>query len=344
MTREDIYGLDLKHLEEYFKSIGENPAKAKIVFRALYKEKIKSFSEIQELSVKTNARLKSRFTIGNISLAAKTESEDTCKYLFKLGDCHTVESVLMKHSYGNSVCVSTQIGCNMDCAFCESGKLKKIRNLTCAEITGQVMYVVNTLKIPVSNIVLMGIGEPFDNYENITSFINIMTEPFGLAIPPRRITVSTVGLVPKIYEFAKRDIKNSLTVSLHAPNDEIRSRIMPVNKKYPIAKLIEAVKNYIENGGKKVTFAYIMIDGVNDSTECALKLSNLVGGINCCVNLIPYNETNSSEFKKSSKENTAKFFDILKQHKINVTVRREFGSEMKAACGQLRADYDANRL
>ena len=339
MSKMNIYGFTLKKLEEYFKDLGENPAKAKIVLKAVYRNKICDFSQIEELSKKTTGRLSSDFEIKLPDLVTKSETSDASKYLFRLSDGHTVESVLMKHSYGNGVCVSTQVGCNMDCAFCESGRLKKVRNLTAAEITGQVVYIKDILEQPISHVVLMGIGEPFDNYENVIDFIDTVTEPLGLAIAPRHVTVSTSGIIPKINEFSKRSVKNSLAVSLHAPNDEIRSVIMPINNKYPVSELINSVKNYIESGGKKVTFAYVMIDGVNDSEECAYSLAKLTGGMNCCVNLIPYNQTASKTFKKSSKENTARFFDILKQQGINVTVRREFGADMQAACGQLRADY-----
>ncbi len=342
MAAKNIYGLTVKNLENYFIGLGENPAKAKIVFKAVYRDKISDFSQILSLSKKTTDMLSRDFEIRLPMLAAKTETNDACKYLFRLSDGHTVESVLMKHSYGNGVCVSTQVGCNMDCAFCESGKLKKIRNLTSDEITGQVVYIKDVLNTDISHVVLMGIGEPLDNYENVIDFIDTVTDPLGIAVAPRHITVSTSGIISKIDELSKRSSKNSLAVSLHAPNDEIRSMIMPVNKKYPVAELIGSVKRYIANGGKKVTFAYVMIDQINDSEKCAHDLAKLLDGINCCVNLIPYNRTSSQNFRKSTKENTAKFFDILKQHGINVTVRREFGADMQAACGQLRADYIKN--
>lgn len=335
----NIYGFTLKMLEDYFSSHGENIAKSKIVFKALYRNKISGFSEIEELSTSVKKRLYADFEISHTKLTDKSEDSSTCKFLFELHDGYTIETVLMKHDYGNGVCISTQVGCNMDCAFCESGKLKKARNLETYEMVQQLIYITDILKVPVSHVVLMGIGEPFDNYDNVIKFIDIITEQLGLAIASRHVTVSTSGIVPKIIEFSKRNIVNSLAVSLHAPNNELRSRLMPINNKYPIEDLIDAVRIYVSNGNKKVTFAYIMIRNINDSDECAVQLASLLKGIKCYVNLIPYNRTSSSYFEKSNKERIARFFDILKQNGINVTVRREFGGELNAACGQLSAKH-----
>ena len=336
----NIYALTVKRLEEYFKSIGENPANAKIVFKAVYRDKITSFGQIETLSKPVKDKLENDFEFGKISLVTKLESEDTCKYLFKLSDGCTVETVLMKHDYGNGVCVSTQVGCNMDCVFCESGKLKKVRNLKPCEIVGQLWYIINELKIPVSHVVLMGIGEPFDNYDNVIDFIDIITDQLGMAIAARHVTVSTSGIAPKIKEYAKREVVNSLAISLHAPNNELRNKLMPINKAYPIEELIDAVRVYVENGNKKVTFAYIMLKDINDSDECAHHLAKLLEGIHCYVNLIPYNKTRSTDFEPSTKERIAGFFDILKKYNLNVTVRREFGGDMNAACGQLSSNYN----
>lgn len=334
-----IYNQTIKMLEEYFKSSGENPAKAKIVFSSVYRDKISAFSEIQNLSASIIEKLSNDFEFSEIELITKAESEETCKFLFRLSDGATIEAVLMKHDYGNGVCISTQVGCNMNCAFCESGKLKKVRNLEVCEMIGQVLYIRDILEIPISHIVLMGIGEPFDNYDNVIDFIDIISAQSGIAIPARRITISTVGIVPKIIEYSNREVFNNLTISLHAPNDELRNMLMPVNRSYPIASLIDAAKIYSEKSNRKITFAYIMIKDVNDSNECAMQLVNIINGINCYVNLIPYNKTNSSDYEPSDKERIAEFFDILKAHNINVTVRREFGSDINAACGQLSADY-----
>ena len=337
----NIYDQTLKKLEEYFISFNENPAKAKIVFNAVYKDKIDSFHDIKNLSESVKKKLSRDFSFDKIELIKKTETESTDKFLFLLSDKNTIETVLMKHDYGNGICISTQVGCNMDCVFCESGKLKKIRNLEVNEMVWQILYLRDILNIPVSHVVLMGIGEPFDNYENTMKFIDIITHQSGIAIAPRHVTISTSGIAPKIIEYSKRDIVNSLAISLHAPNDNLRNKLMPVNKAYPISQLINAAKEYAKCG-KKITFAYIMIKNVNDSNECALELVNLLKDINCYVNLIPYNKTRSTEFEASSKERISEFFDILKKNNINVTVRREFGGDVNAACGQLSSDYRNN--
>jgi 23S rRNA (adenine2503-C2)-methyltransferase len=226
----------------------------------------------------------------------------------------------------------------MGCAFCESGRLKKVRNLTVDEMLLQVITVEEDIKQRISHIVLMGIGEPFDNYDNVIDFINIANDAYALAIGIRHITVSTSGIVPKIYEFAKECSGVNLAISLHAPNDEIRNKIMKVNKAYNIEELIKSVKDYIKITNRRVTFEYIMLDKVNDKEENAIELSNLLKDINCYVNLIPYNETENIEYKRTKKMQIMKFYDILKKNGINVTIRKEFGSKVDAACGQLRAN------
>ena len=228
----------------------------------------------------------------------------------------------------------------MGCKFCESGRLKKVRNLETSEMVRQILAVEKESKMRISHIVLMGIGEPFDNYDNVISFIDIVNTPKGIDIGSRHITVSTCGIVPKIDEFSKYEKQVNLAISLHAPNNKIRDSIMNINKAYKIEEVISAVKRYIANTNRRVTFEYIMLKDVNDSIECAKELGNLLKGINCYVNLIPYNETSHIEYKKSSKEQILKFYDTLKKNNINVTVRREFGSKVNAACGQLRSNYE----
>ena len=335
----NIYGYTVKRLEEYFKSKDENPAKAKIVFKALYKDKITDFTQISTISNTVTDILSNDFNIAHIKLVKSTQSEDAQKFLYELGDGNYTETVLMKHDYGNGVCISTQVGCNMDCAFCESGRLKKVRNLEVFEMVQQLIYITDILKVPVSHVVMMGIGEPFDNYDNVIEFIDIVTEQLGLGIAARHITVSTCGIVPKIIEFSKRDVVNSLAVSLHAPYNGLRDKLMPINKKYPVEQLVDAVRTYTNNGNKKATFAYVMIKGINDSKECAVMLADLLKGIKCYVNLIPYNTTSNKDFEKSDKDTISVFFDTLKQNGINVTVRRKFGDELKAACGQLTSEH-----
>ena len=273
-----------------------------------------------------------------LTLKRKQTSDLTNKYLFELADGNLIESVLMRHDYGISVCVSSQIGCNMGCSFCESGRLKKVRDLLPGEIVRQILMIEEDIGMRISSVVVMGIGEPFDNYDNIMDFIRIINSPFGIAIGARHITVSTSGLVPKIMKYANEDLQTNLAISLHAPNDELRNKIMKVNKAYNISELINAIKYYIEKTNRRVTIEYVMLNMVNDSEDNAMELANLLRGMNVYVNLIPYNETSHIEYKKSSNDRVMKFYDTLKRCGINVTVRREFGGNIDAACGQLRAN------
>ena len=337
----NIYNLSLTDLEEYFLSINEKKFKGQQVFDWLYRKKVKSFDEMTNLKKEVIDKLKEDFTINTVSITKVERDVDVNKYLFKLKDDEKVEAVLMDHLYGNSLCVSTQVGCNMGCKFCESGRLKKIRNLETHEIIEQILLVEEECGKRISHIVVMGIGEPFDNYDNLVKFIEIINNPKGLELGSRHITVSTCGLVPKIKEFTKLPYQVNLAISLHAPNNTIRDTIMPINKVYPIEVLMSTLKDYIKETNRRVTFEYILLDGVNDTEECALELANLVRGMNCYINLIPYNETNNISYKRSKKEHISKFYDILKKNKINVTVRREYGSNISAACGQLRSKKES---
>ena len=337
----NIYNLSLTDLEDYFISINEKKFKGQQVFDWLYRKKVKSFDEMTNLKKEVIDKLKEDFTLKTVSITKVERDVDVNKYLFKLKDDEKVEAVLMDHLYGNSLCVSTQVGCNMGCRFCESGRLKKIRNLETHEIIEQILLVEEECGKRISHIVVMGIGEPFDNYDNLVKFIEIINNPKGLELGSRHITVSTCGLVPKIKEFTKLPYQVNLAISLHAPNNTIRDSIMPINKAYPIEVLISTLKDYIKETNRRVTFEYILLDGVNDTEECALELSNLVRGMNCYINLIPYNETNNISYKRSKKEHISKFYDILKKNKINVTVRREYGSNISAACGQLRSKKES---
>ena len=339
----NIYNYRLSELKEYFKENNEKEFKAIQIYEWLYKKRIKSFDEMSNIKKETIELLKKNFKIERLEIITKQTSTDVCKYLFKLNDNNKIEAVLMKHDYGNSLCVSTQVGCNMGCAFCESGRLKKVRNLEAHEMVSQILQVEEDLNIRISHIVLMGIGEPFDNYDNVIKFIDIINEPKGIDIGARHITVSTSGLVPKINEFANNPKQVNLAISLHAPNNKIRNEIMNINKAYPIEELIKAVKNYLNKTNRRVTFEYIMLDKINDTEECAKELSNLLKGINCYVNLITYKETSHIKFKASKKEQIMKFYDILKKNNINVTVRKEFGRKVSAACGQLRSNYEEGK-
>ncbi len=341
---ENIYNYTLEKLEDYFTKNNEKKFKATQIFEWIYKKRIKSFDEMSNVKKDTIEKLKKDFYFGNIKIISKKEGIDVVKFLFNLEDDNKVEAVLMKHDYGNSLCVSTQVGCNMGCSFCESGRLKKVRNLNTGEMVEQILKIEEELNLRISHVVLMGIGEPFDNYENVISFIKIINSGKGIDIGARHITVSTSGIVPKIEEFIKDGNQVNLAVSLHAPNDEIRNKIMKINRVYNIEQLISVLKKYIEKTNRRVTFEYIMLEDVNDSVECAKELANLLRGMNCYVNLIPYNETSHIEYKKSKKENIMKFYDILKKNKINVTIRKEFGGKVDAACGQLRANYEEGLL
>ena len=281
--------------------------------------------------------LKREFEMRTISIKKVERDVDVNKYLFTLKDNEKVEAVLMNHLYGNSLCISTQVGCNMGCKFCESGRLKKIRNLETHEMVEQILLVEEECGKRISHVVVMGIGEPFDNYDNLIKYIEIINHPKGIELGSRHITVSTCGVVPKIKEFMQLPYQVNLAISLHAPNNELRNTIMPINKAYPINILMDTLKEYIKKTNRRVTFEYILLDGVNDTTKCALELANLVKGMNCYINLIPYNETNNISYKRTKSENISKFYDILKKNKINVTIRREYGSNISAACGQLRS-------
>ena len=324
-------------LESYFGSIGEKKFKATQVFEWLYEKKVYDANDFSNLKKEVRDKLLEDFSWDKISIVKKEEDHLTKKYLFKLIDDNHVEAVLMYHDYGISICVSSQVGCNMGCKFCESGRLKKVRNLETYEMVMQILLIEEDIKERISSVVIMGIGEPLDNYDNVINFIKIINDAKGLAIGARHITLSTCGIVPKIYELAKFPLQVNLALSLHAPSDEIRNEIMPVNKAYNIGQVLTAINDYITKTNRRVTIEYVMLKEVNDSNECAVMLSNLLKGMNVYVNLIPYNETNNISFKKSEKDTILAFYDVLKKNNINVTIRKEFGSKISAACGQLRS-------
>ena len=339
-----IYDFSKEKLENFFLENNEKKFKATQIYEWLYKKRVNSFDEMTNVSKNTISLLKEKFSIQKLKLITSQSDIDVDKYLFGLDDGNKIEAVLMNHDYGYSLCISTEVGCNMGCLFCESGRLKKVRNLLPSEMVLQIIQVEEMKKVRISHVVLMGIGEPFDNYDNVIEFVNIINDPKGIDIGARHITISTCGLIPKIKEFAKLDKQVNLAISLHAPNNEIRDRLMPINKAYKIEELIKTLKEYIDTTKRRVTFEYIMLNGINDSTECAKELASLLKGMNAYVNLIPYNSTsNDSMFKKSSKETILSFYDTLKKNNINVTIRREFGSKVMAACGQLRANYEEEK-
>ncbi len=334
-----IYDLTIYELTDYFINNNDKKYYATELFSWLYdkNKRITSFDEATNLKKETREKLKNDFIISNIEIVTVESAKDVRKYLFKLNDNEHIEAVLMNHDYGNSLCISSQVGCNMGCKFCESGRRKKVRNLTTGEMVEQILKVESDSNLRISHVVIMGIGEPFDNYDNICNFIKIINHSKGLNIGARHITVSTCGLVPKILDFANFPYQVNLAISLHAPNDELRKEIMPIAKAYPLKDLMNAIKIYLEKTNRRVTFEYIMLNGVNDSIDNALELANLLKGINAYVNLIPYNETEALQFKRSNPLTIAKFYDILKKNNITVTIRREFGGTISAACGQLRS-------
>lgn len=334
---KSIYNKSFNDLEEYFVSMNEKKFKASQVYEWLYKKRVTSFDDMSNLKKEVIEKLKEDFYIDELTIKKTEKDVEVNKYLFELKDGNLIEAVLMMHDYGKSLCISSQVGCNMGCKFCESGRLKKVRNLEASEMVLQVLQIEKEINDRISHIVIMGIGEPFDNYDNIVKFIEIVNHAKGLQIGSRHITVSTCGLVPKILEFASLPYQVNLAISLHAPTNEKRNLIMPINKAYPIELLIDAIKKYIAKTNRRVTFEYIMLKGVNDTKEDAINLCELLKGMNCYVNLIPYNETNNIEFKRSKKDTILEFYDIIKKRNIGVTIRREFGSKISAACGQLRS-------
>ena len=335
-----IYGYSEDMLKQYLISLGEKPFRSSQLIEWIYRHKISSFDEITNIKKDLIKKIKEDFIIDSLECVTYQKSTDgTCKFLFRLSDGNLIETVLMNHDYGYSVCVTTEVGCNMGCAFCASGMKKKLRNLTTSEIVLQVMMVSKIAELRVSHVVVMGIGEPFDNYDNVINFLKIINHPLGLEIGARHITVSTCGLVDKIYEYSNFDLQVNLAISLHAPTNEIRDKIMPINHAYKIEKLIDAIKYYIEKTNRRVTIEYILISGLNDTAECANKLCDLLHGLNVYVNLIPYNEVIEKPFKRSKKEDMVNFFDILKKRRINVQLRKEQGGDIDAACGQLRSKH-----
>lgn len=333
----NIYNLTKEEMEDYFVELGSKKFHADQLFSWLYEKRISSILEITNIKKELLEQVSSQYSFSKLKLIQVEKDVDVCKYLFELDDLEHIEAVLMKHDYGNSVCVSSQVGCNMGCKFCESGRRKKVRNLEAWEMVTQLLMIEEDLGMRISHVVVMGIGEPFDNYNNLLKFLTIINDPKGLAIGARHITVSTCGIVPKILEFSEFPLQINLAISLHAPDDELRNQIMPINKVYPLKKLISALEIYLKKTNRRLTFEYVMLSGINDSILCAKKLVALIGHLNCYVNLIPYNETNNLEFKRSSTVQIMKFYDILKKNRLNVTIRREFGGKISAACGQLRS-------
>ena len=334
---KNIKDYNLEELKAEIISLGEKSFRAEQIFKWLYIDKVKSFDEMTNLSIDLRKKLSENYDICNFQIIKKLESKDgTKKYLFKLSDENAIESVLMEYHFGKTVCVSSQIGCKMGCKFCASTGIPFERNLTSGEIVEQILAIEQDTNSKISNVVFMGIGEPMDNYDNVLNAIRILNNPKGLNIGARHISVSTSGVVPKIYQFADEDIQCTLSISLHSANNETRSSMMPVNNAYNIQELMKACNYYIEKTNKRISFEYALAKDNNDNLKDADELIKLIKGMLCHVNLIPINKIENGKYTKSSLENIIKFRDYLNEHGIVATIRRELGSDIDAACGQLR--------
>lgn len=334
---KNIKDYNLEELKEELKGIGEKTFRAEQIFKWLYQDKVKSFDDMTNLSLELREKLKENYTICNFKILKKQESSDgTKKYLFDVLDGNAIETVLMSYHHGYSICVSSQIGCKMGCKFCASTGIKFVRSLTSGEIVEQILAVEQDENIRISNIVFMGIGEPLDNFDNVINAVKIINNPKGLNIGARHISISTSGLVPMIYKLAEQNTQCTLSISLHATTNEKRSSMMPVNNAYNIEELIQACKDYIKVTNRRISFEYALAKDNNDNLEDAKRLVKLLKGMLCHVNLIPINKIENGEYTKSSNENIIKFRDYLNDHGIVATIRRELGSDIDAACGQLR--------
>lgn len=339
----DIKSLDLKELTTQIEELGLPKFRAKQIYDWLHKQCVESFDEMTNLSKDLRLKLDESYEIRNCKIVRKLESkvDDTKKYLFELNDGETVESVLMKYKYGYTVCVSSQVGCNMKCSFCASTIDGCVRSLEPSEILSQIYAITRDNRVEdkdfrVSHVVLMGMGEPLDNYENVLKFFDLITNEDGLNISARNISLSTCGIVPKIYDLIEKHPQFTLSVSLHAPNDEIRSKIMPVNKKWGVDELLKACKAYTDATSRRISFEYAMMDGINDTDECAKELRTKLRGTLCHVNLIPANEVRENDYKRSSLERLQAFSKILEAGGVTTTIRRSLGGDIDASCGQLR--------
>ena len=336
-----IYDLSLQDLEDYLVANGYKPYRGKQIFAWLYKRNITSFEEMSDISKELINKLKEDFYIEGLKCVRLQVSTDgTKKYLFELKDGQLIESVMMVFDYGFSGCLSSQVGCNMGCKFCASGLLKKQRDLTVGEIVLQALMINKDLLSEgerLGNIVLMGTGEPFDNYDNVIKALSIINSPYGIEIGARHISVSTCGVVPGIKRFSKENVQYNLAISLHAPTNELRDSLMPINKAYPLEVLFEALKEYSSSNNRRLTFEYLLLKDVNDRYEDVLNLKKLLHGLNAYINLIPYNNVDEMSYKSSDDENALRFYDMLKKAGISVTLRQKRGVDIDAACGQLRA-------
>ncbi|GBF12189.1 23S rRNA (adenine(2503)-C(2))-methyltransferase RlmN [Tepidibacillus infernus] len=343
MEKTNIYDLTFEEWENWLKENQEPAYRAKQIFDWLYVKRVDSIEQMTNLSKTLRQKLEDQFEFQALhTLNQHTSQDGTVKFLFQLYDGHAIETVIMRHDYGNSVCVTTQVGCKMGCTFCASTLGGVARNLTPGEIVAQVVEsqkILDKEEGRVSSIVVMGSGEPFDNYEPTIQFIRIVNDNRGLNIGQRHITVSTSGIIPRIYDFANLKWQVGFAVSLHAPNDELRTRLMPINRKYPLKKLMEACHYYVNTTNRRITFEYALMGNVNDQDEHAEELANLIKDLKCHVNLIPVNHVPERDYVRTPRNQIFNFKKILEKHKVNVTIRREQGGDIEAACGQLRAKH-----
>ncbi len=341
MEQIDIKSLNIEELTSELKEMGLPVFRAKQIYEWLHIKLVTSFDEMTNLSKDLRQKLQEHFWIAALSVvdSLHSASDGTIKYLFRLRDDRVIESVLMKYHHGNSVCISSQVGCRMGCKFCASTIGGKERDLTASEMLDQIYRIQALTGERVSNIVVMGTGEPLDNYEHLVKFLKLITEAGGLNISARNITVSTCGIPDKIRAFGDEGLQVTLALSLHAPNNEIRKTMMPVAVKYELSEVLDAFRSYYDKTGRRLTFEYSLVDGVNDEEEHAVELSKLVKGLNCHINLIPVNPIKERDYRKSENKKIQKFKNILEKNRINVTIRREMGADIDAACGQLRKSY-----
>jgi 23S rRNA (adenine2503-C2)-methyltransferase len=339
-----IYDLTYDELNVWVLAQGQKSYRTRQIYQWLYQKRATAFEQMTDLSKEMTALLNTHFHLNPLQLVKRQESSDgTIKCLFKLTDGSLVETVLMIYDYGNSVCVTSQVGCNMGCTFCASGLIKKSRDLSSGEIVAQVMAIQRELDKKgerVSHVVIMGAGEPFDNYHNVMRFLRTVNHDHGLAIGARHLTVSTCGIVPRIKDFSNEHTQFNLAISLHAPNDELRSRLMPINRAYPLSELMGALKDYSEQNNRRITFEYILLKDVNDQDEHIKQLAGLVRGMNAYVNLIPYNVVDEHGFKQVDFASALRFYDKLTKSGVKCTLRQEHGADIDAACGQLRAKHE----
>ena len=334
---KNIKDYNLEELKQEFIKIGEKPYRAEQVFKWIFESNVESFNNMTNISLELRKKLEEEFTLNTFKIIQKQESSDgTKKYLFDILDGNAIETVLMDYKHGKSICVSSQVGCKMGCKFCASTGIPFIRNLTSGEIVEQILAVQRDENIKISNVVFMGIGEPLDNFDNVINTIGILNNQKGLNIGARHISISTSGLVPKIYDLADMNLQCTLSISLHATNDEKRSSMMPVNNAYNIKELLEACKYYINKTNRRISFEYALAKDNNDNLDDAKELVKLLKGMICHVNLIPINKIQNGKYDKSSNEQIIKFRDYLNTHGVVATIRRELGKDIDAACGQLR--------